>query len=107
MSGLDDREHAFEKKFVQDQELQFKVHARRDKLFGLWVAGKLGKSGAEAEEYARSVVLSDLQQPGDDDVLSKVAGDMEQSAITINRSQLLAELERSLAEAKRQVMGEE
>ena len=77
MTTFDDRKDAFEKKFAHDEELRFKATARRNKLFGLWAAGQLGKSGAEAEAYAKSVVLADFQEAGDDDVLRKVRADLE------------------------------
>ena len=77
MSGFDEREKSFEAKFKQDQELQFKVKARRNKLLGLWAAGKLGLSGAAADAYAKEVVRADFEAPGDDDVLKKVFGDLK------------------------------
>ena len=106
MSGLDDRENVFEKKFAQDQELQFKVLARRDKLLGVWAAGKLGKTGADVDVYAKSVVASDLEQPGDDDVISKVLADFDQAKVPMDETQLRYEMGRALVEAKRQMMGE-
>jgi hypothetical protein len=77
MTTFDDRKDAFEKKFAHDEELRFKATARRNKLLGLWAAQKLGKSGADAEAYAKSVVLADFQEAGDDDVLRKVQADLE------------------------------
>jgi len=77
MTTFDDRKDAFEKKFAHDEELRFKATARRNKLLGLWVAQKLGKSGADAEAYAKSVVLADFQEAGDDDVMRKVQADLE------------------------------
>ena len=77
MTTFDDRKDAFEKKFAHDEELRFKATARRNKLLGLWAAEKLGKSGAEAEAYAKSVVMADFQEAGDDDVLRKVRSDLE------------------------------
>ena len=65
MTTFDDREHAFEAKFAHDSEMQFRAEARRNKLVGLWAAGLLGKSGAAADEYALTVVRSDLQAPSD------------------------------------------
>ncbi len=91
MTTFDKREDAFEKKFAHDEELQFKVAARRNKLLGLWVAEKLGLSGDKAEEYAKSVVIADLQEAGDQDVIAKVladlkAGGVEQSEHQIRRT---------------------
>jgi hypothetical protein len=77
MTTFDDRKDAFEKKFAHDEELRFKATARRNKLLGLWAADKLGKSGAEAEAYAKSVVMADFQEAGDDDVLRKIRADLD------------------------------
>ena len=91
MAGMDDRKDAFEKKFAHDEELAFKAMARRNKLLGLWAAEKLGKSGPDADAYAKSVVMADFEEAGDDDVLRKVkadlaAGGVEQSEHQIRRT---------------------
>ena len=77
MTTFDSRKDAFESKFARDEELRFKATARRNKLLGLWAAEQLGKSGADAETYAKSVVMADFQEAGDDDVLRKVGMDLE------------------------------
>ena len=77
MTTFDKREEGFEKQFAHDEELRFKAMARRNKLLGLWAAGILGKSGADAEAYAKEVVLADFEEAGDDDVLRKVRKDFE------------------------------
>lgn len=82
MTTFDDREAAFENKFAHDEELRFKATARRNKLLGLWAAQRLGKSGAEAEAYAKSVVLADFHEAGEGDVLRKVSGDLETAGVT-------------------------
>ena len=74
---FDKREEGFEKQFAHDEELRFKAMARRNKLLGLWAAGILGKSGADAEAYAKEVVLADFEEAGDNDVLRKVAKDLQ------------------------------
>ena len=79
MTTFYNRKDAAEKKFAHDAELQFKAGARRNKLLGLWVAEQLGKSGAEADAYAKSVVMSDFEEAGDDDVFRKVRGDLPAS----------------------------
>lgn len=76
MAGLKDREEGFEKKFAHDAEMQFKAEARRNKLLGLWAAEKLGKSGDDADAYAKEVILSDFEEAGDEDVFRKVRGDL-------------------------------
>jgi len=74
--AFSDRQKGYEAKFQLDQEQQFRVNARRDKLFGLWAAAQLGKVGADADAYARDVVGSNFERPGDDDMISKVAKDL-------------------------------
>jgi hypothetical protein len=73
---FDKREDGFEKKFAHDEELRFKATARRNKMLGLWAAGVLGRSGAEAEAYAKDVVMADFEEVGDHDVLRKVVKDL-------------------------------
>ena len=77
MSQMSDREKAFENKFAHDEELKFKAMARRNKLLGLWAAEKMGKSGADAEAYAKEVVLADFEEAGDEDVFRKIRGDFD------------------------------
>jgi hypothetical protein len=81
MTTFDKRKDAFESKFARDEELRFKATSRRNKLLGLWAAEKLGKSGADAEAYAREVIRSDMQEAGDDDVLRKVSGDLKAAGV--------------------------
>ena len=69
---FDKREEGFEKKFAHDEELRFKAMARRNKMLGLWAAGVLGKSGADAEAYAKEVVMAEFEEAGDNDILRKV-----------------------------------
>jgi hypothetical protein len=81
MTGMDDRKDAFEKKFAHDEELRFKAGARRNKLLGLWAAEKLGKTGSEAEAYAKSVVMADFEEAGDEDVFRKIRTDFDAAKI--------------------------
>jgi hypothetical protein len=104
MTTFDDREQAFEKKFAHDAEMQFKAAARRAKLLGLWAAEKMGLSGAEAEDYARSVVIADLEEAGDDDVLRKVAADLADRGVSAQ--EVRAKMDELLAVAKEQVFNE-
>lgn len=76
MNTFDDRKKAFESKFANDAEMQFKVAAKRNKFLGLWAAELLGKSGDDAENYAREVIKSDMEEAGDEDVIRKVQGDL-------------------------------
>ena len=81
MTTFDKREDGFEKKFAHDEELQFKAMARRNKLLGLLAAEKLGKTGPDADAYAKEVVLADFEEAGDNDVLRKVAADLKPQGI--------------------------
>lgn len=103
MTTFDDRENAFESKYAHDEEMMFKAVARRNKLLGLWAAGLLGKSGDEANEYAKSVVLADFEEAGHEDVVRKVAADLEgvSDADTIR-----AKMDALMPEAKAQIMTE-
>jgi hypothetical protein len=76
MSGIDQRKDAAEKKYAHDEELTFKANARRAKLMGLWTAEQLGKSGDEAAAYAKSVVMADFEEAGDEDVFRKIRADL-------------------------------
>ena len=80
MTTFDDRERSYEAKFARDADLQFKAEARRNRLLGEWAAGLLGKSGEDAKAYALSVVTSDFEEPGDEDVFRKIAADLEGKA---------------------------
>lgn len=84
MSMFDDREKGYEAKYKHDQEALFKITARRNKLLGLWVAEQLGKTGADAEAYAKEVVAADFEKPGDDDVIVKVLKDLEAKGINLD-----------------------
>ena len=81
MTSFDNRKDAFESKFAHDEALQFKAMARRNKLLGLWAAEKLGKSGPDADAYAKSVVLADFEEAGDDDVMRKVKADFTAASV--------------------------
>ena len=104
MSSFDEREKAFENKYARDEELQFKVIARRNKLLDLWAAEQLGKDGADAEAYAKEVVVADFDEPGDDDVKRKVLADLEAAGIEISGEEVRAQMNRLLADAKQQLM---
>ena len=83
MTTFDQRKDAYENKFAHDEELRFKATARRNKLLGLWAANKLGKGGADADAYAKSVVLADFEEAGDDDVLRKVKADFAAGGVAV------------------------
>jgi hypothetical protein len=98
---FDKREEGFEKKFAHDEELRFKAMARRNKLLGLWAAAMLGKSGADAEAYAKEVVLADFEEAGDNDVLRKVVKDLEPKGIA--EAQIRAQMNELLGQAIEQI----
>jgi hypothetical protein len=103
MTTFDKREQAFEKKFAQDQELRFKAMARRNKMLGLWAAQKMGKSGAEADAYAKDVMLADFEEAGDDDVFRKVSGDLQAAGLTVSETEIRSTMTQMLARAAEDV----
>ena len=103
MSTFDDREHAFEAKFAHDEEMIFKAVARRNKLTGLWAAELLGKTGDDALEYAKSVVIADFEEAGHEDVVRKLAADLGDKADADTIRAKMAEL---LPVAKAEIMKE-
>jgi hypothetical protein len=104
MKSLTEREKGFEAEFKRNQELRFRVTARRNRLFGLWAARWLGlAAGEEAEAYAKTVVAADLEAPGDADVIEKVRTDLVKAGVAVTERELRAELERAAAEARRQI----
>lgn len=100
MADMNDRKDAFESKFAHDEELKFKATARRNKLLGLWAAEKNGKSGADADAYAREVVMADFEEAGDEDVYRKVRGDLPES---ISDHQIRHAMNELMAEAIDQI----
>jgi len=104
--GFKEREKGFESKWAHDEDLRFKVMARRNKLLGLWAAAEMGLSGAAAEDYAKAVIRSDFQKAGDDDMLAKLRDDFAAKKISQSDSAIRRKLDELLAIAGRQVMGE-
>ena len=88
MTGFQDREKGFERKYQLDQEQQFRAQARRDRLFGQWAAGKLGHSGPDVDKYAAEVVDSNFEKPGDDDMLGKVKADFSAKGVAVSDADL-------------------
>ena len=106
MTTFDDREKSFEDKYKLDQDLQFRVEVRRNKLLGLWIAELLGKAEDEAESYAKEVISADFEEPGEDDVVRKVLADLQRHDVDYSEHRLRKKMEELLAEAKLQVMNE-
>src|SRR5262245_29012676 len=96
MTTFDKREEGFEKKFAHDEELKFKAEARRNKQLGLWAAEKLGLSGAEADAYAKEVVVSDFESPGDEDVFKKIRADFDAKKIGVSDVELRKQMDELL-----------
>ena len=101
MTTFDDREKGFERKFALDEENEFKAGARRNRLLGEWAAGLMGLENVD--DYAKAVVKSDFEQPGDDDVLRKVFGDLKGAGVTITEGEVRNKMHELLAQARDQV----
>ncbi|GAB5506487.1 MAG: DUF1476 domain-containing protein [Rhizobiaceae bacterium] len=103
MASMEDRERGFEAKFAHDEDLKFRAYARRNKLLGLWVADLIGKSGEEAQAYAKEVVAADFEEAGDEDVFRKVRADLDAAGAAVSDEQLRTRMIDLLAEAVEQV----
>jgi hypothetical protein len=103
MTTFDKRKEGFENKFARDEELRFKATARRNKLLGLWAAEKLGKTGEQAESYAREVIRADMQEAGEEDVFRKVRGDFDAAGVDQSDHQIRRTMEELLIEAAAQI----
>jgi len=101
--GFKDREKGFESKYQHDQEKLFKITARRNKLLGLWAAEQLQLKGADAQAYAKEVVISDFDEPGDADVVRKVMGDLAGKGVEITEHRLRKEMDRLSAVARAEI----
>ena len=99
MTTFDKREEGFEKKFAIDEELKFKANARRNRLLGLWAAGKLGLSGAEADAYAKDVVAADFEEAGEEDVFRKIRQDLDAKGVTESEQQIRRVMSELMAKA--------
>ena len=104
MTTFDDRERAFETKFAHDEEMKFRITARRNKLLGQWAARQMGLSDAEAESYAKDVVRSDFEEAGDHDVVRKVLGDLTAAGIESDEASIQEALRNKEIEARRQII---
>ena len=104
MSTFDDREKAFESKFAHDQDMAFRVVARRNRLVGQWAAAKMGLTPAETDAYAKSVVQADFEEAGDEDVVRKLLGDLIAAGVETSDEEVRAALADQTVEARRQLM---
>ena len=103
MTTFDKREQGFESKFALDQEQEFKAVARRNRLLGEWAADKMGLAEDSRADYAKAVVKSDFEQPGDDDVLRKVFEDLKGSGVEMRESDVRMKMDELLAQAREQI----
>jgi len=101
--AFDDREKSYEAKYKQDQELAFKIEARRNKLLGQWLAGEFGMGPAETEEYAKEVVIADLDEPGIEDVMRKVMADIEAKGVDISEDTVRRKIDELEGVARQQL----
>ncbi len=104
MTTFDDRERAFENMYARDQEMQFKVVARRDRLLGLWAAKMMGLTEVEADTYARDLVRSDFEEAGDEIVVRKLLGDLTSAGVECDEARIRDALEHKTVEARRQMI---
>jgi hypothetical protein len=105
MSQFDDRERAFETKFARDEEMQFRIIARRNRLLGEWAARLMGLSEAETESYAKDVVRADFEEAGEEDVIRKILGDLTAAGVESDDEKIREALGHKEVEARRQIIG--
>lgn len=106
MTTFSDRERGEEAKFAHDEEMQFRIQARRNRLLGQWAAERMGLSAAETDAYAKAVVQADFEEAGDEDVIRKLLGDLVSAGVDTDEAEVRASLEARQVEARRALMGE-
>ena len=104
MSQFDDRERAFEAKYARDEEMQFRIVARRNRLLGQWAARQMGLNEAESDAYAKDVIRSDFEEAGDHDVVRKVLGDLTAAGVECDETEVREALKNKEIEARRQII---
>ena len=104
MTQFNDRERAFEAKFARDEEMQFRILARRNRLLGEWAARLMNLSDVETESYAKDVVRADFEEAGDEDVIRKVLGDLTSAGIECDDGKIRDTLGMKMIEARRQII---
>jgi hypothetical protein len=105
MTTFDDRESAFENKFAREEEMAFRVTARRNRLVGTWAAGLMGLTAEETDAYAKAVVQADFEEAGDEDVVRKLLGDLVSANVDMNEARVRQALHDAMVEARRQLIG--
>src|SRR5215470_64207 len=107
MTGsFDERRKAQEEKWAHDEDLKFKVHARRDKLLGEWAAAEMGMKGPQMHVYAQSIVETDLSKAGGEDILKKLRADFQAKNVTHSDHMIRRQMDALLKIAQEQVMSE-
>ena len=104
MTQFDDRERAFETKFAHDEEMNFRIIARRNRLLGEWAARKMELSEEETAAYAKDVVRADFEEAGDEDVIRKVLGDLTAAGVEVSDAEIREALEHKTVDARRQII---
>ena len=102
--SIDQRRKGMDAKMHHDDEMRFKVRSRRDKLLGLWVAEQLGMTQEQAQTYAKTVVISDLEEPGDEDVIRKVLADLNAKGLTVTREAIVEQMQQLEPVARQQLL---
>ena len=105
MTTFDDRREGFEAKFVRDQDMAFRITARRNRLLGAWAARRMELTPEETDAYCKLVVQADFEEAGDEDVIRKLVGDMNAAGVDVNEGAVRRALAEQLVEARRQLMG--
>ena len=106
MTTFDDRERGEELRFARGEEMLFRIHARRNRLLGVWAAERMKLDPAETEGYAKSVVQADFEEAGDEDMVRKILGDLVSAGVDMSEAEVRSAMEAKTVEAKRQLMGE-
>ena len=104
MTTFDDRERAFETKFARDEEMAFRVVARRNKLLGQWAAGLMKLTPEETEAYSRAVIQAEFEEAGDEDVVRKLLGDLTAAGVDVDEAMVRKALDDQAVEARRQLL---
>lgn len=105
MTTFDDRERAFETQYARDEEVAFRIVARRNRLLGHWAAAQMGLTKEEADAYATAVVQADFEEAGDEDVIRKLLGDLVSANVDMNEARVRSALHDATVEARRQLIG--
>jgi len=104
MTSFDDRERGFETKFARDEEMAFRIAARRNRIVGSWAARQMGLTPEETDAYAKAVVQADFEESGDEDVIRKLLGDLVGAGVDIDEGRIRTALADATVEARRQLL---